>query len=72
VNLNVAVNLAPQSLQDEQLEESILTLLKSSDARSQWLTLEVTERAVMTNPARAKAILSRLHAIGVRISIDDT
>ena len=71
VNLNVAVNLAPQSLQDEQLEESILTLLKSSDALSQWLTLEVTERAVMTNPARAKAILSRLHEIGVRISIDD-
>ena len=61
----------PQSLQDEQLEESILTLLKSSDARSQWLTLEVTERAMMTNPARAKAILSRLHEIGVRISIDD-
>ena len=46
-------------------------MLKSSDALSQWLTLEVTERAVMTNPARAKAILSRLHEIGVRISIDD-
>ena len=30
---------------------------RDSDAASQWLTLEVTERAVMTNPARAKAIL---------------
>jgi EAL domain-containing protein (putative c-di-GMP-specific phosphodiesterase class I) len=35
------------------------------------LTLEITEGAVMTDPATAIAVLHRLSAAGVRLSIDD-
>jgi EAL domain-containing protein (putative c-di-GMP-specific phosphodiesterase class I) len=35
------------------------------------LRLEVTESAVMTNPTVALAILTELHGLGIRFSIDD-
>lgn len=35
------------------------------------LELEVTESALMTEPARARRLLGKLAAVGVRISIDD-
>ena len=35
------------------------------------LRLEVTETAVMANPALALATLTGLHELGVRLSIDD-
>jgi EAL domain-containing protein (putative c-di-GMP-specific phosphodiesterase class I) len=69
--LNVSVNLAPESVQDEQLVESIVTMLASADALPQWLTLEITERSAMTELARAKTNLTHLHEMGIRISIDD-
>jgi EAL domain-containing protein (putative c-di-GMP-specific phosphodiesterase class I) len=35
------------------------------------LTLEVTESAVMADPARATAVLHQLRDLGVRLSVDD-
>jgi EAL domain-containing protein (putative c-di-GMP-specific phosphodiesterase class I) len=35
------------------------------------LRLEVTESAIMTDPARAQALLARLHKLGIAIAIDD-
>jgi diguanylate cyclase (GGDEF)-like protein/PAS domain S-box-containing protein len=69
--LNVSVNLAPESVQDGQLVDSIDALLASAGALPEWLTLEITERGVMTELAKAKTILTHLHEMGVRISIDD-
>ena len=37
----------------------------------QPLTLEVTESTIMTDPARALAVLDRLRALGVALAIDD-
>ncbi len=71
LELNVAVNLAPDNLQDEALFDTIVKLLGGSDALPHWLTVEVTESAVMDDPARAKTVLTRLHELGVRIAIDD-
>jgi EAL domain-containing protein (putative c-di-GMP-specific phosphodiesterase class I) len=66
----VAVNLASDNLRDEQLTETMVRLLEAV-APPAWLTVEVTEGAVMGDPARAKAMLGRLHEMGVRIAIDD-
>jgi EAL domain-containing protein (putative c-di-GMP-specific phosphodiesterase class I) len=35
------------------------------------LTLEITETAIMADPARAKAVLSELHDAGICLSMDD-
>jgi diguanylate cyclase (GGDEF)-like protein/PAS domain S-box-containing protein len=71
LDLNVAVNLAPEDLQDGPLLKTVIDLLARSDTLAQWLTVEVTESAVMADPARMRTILTRLHDLGVQLSIDD-
>ncbi len=71
IDLDVAVNLVPDSLQDSELVSTIADLLKSSGAAPDWLTLEITESAMMSDPAHARSALKRLHAMGVKIAIDD-
>jgi diguanylate cyclase (GGDEF)-like protein/PAS domain S-box-containing protein len=71
LDLSVAVNLAADSLHDLQLDETIVGMLKRAGVSPRRLTLEVTESAMMVDPARAKEILGRIHEAGVRVSIDD-
>jgi diguanylate cyclase (GGDEF)-like protein/PAS domain S-box-containing protein len=70
-NSGVAVNLAPDNLQDPDLIDVVVDLLRRYDTPARLLTIEVTEGAMMRNPARAKAVLLDLHDMGVRIAIDD-
>ena len=39
--------------------------------KPEWITLEVTESAVMSEPTRALATLEALHKMGIHLSIDD-
>jgi diguanylate cyclase (GGDEF)-like protein/PAS domain S-box-containing protein len=71
VRVNFAVNLAASMLKDRDLVKMITAQLESSDALPEWLTLEITESAVMTDPVRARETLAQLRRIGMRISIDD-
>lgn len=71
IDLGVAVNLAPDSLQDPDLAAAVAELLARHDTPPSRLTIEVTETAMMKNPARAQAVLTAIHEMGVRISIDD-
>jgi diguanylate cyclase (GGDEF)-like protein/PAS domain S-box-containing protein len=69
--LSVAVNLSAHDLQDAQLAHWITTLLARWDLRPQWLKLELTESALMSDPAQAMQVLTELCELGVRIAIDD-
>jgi len=71
VAVNVAVNLAADALRERELVRMITAQLENSDAIPGWLTLEITESAVMTDPIQASETLAQLRSIGVRISIDD-
>jgi diguanylate cyclase (GGDEF)-like protein/PAS domain S-box-containing protein len=71
LGLEVAVNLSARSLHDPQLLERITDLLNAHEVPPRRLQLEVTESAVMTDPARAAEILGHLGALGVGVSIDD-
>jgi EAL domain-containing protein (putative c-di-GMP-specific phosphodiesterase class I) len=71
LELPVAVNLSTRNLQDQQLPEAITLLLATYGIPPAWLTLEITESAVMADPERAVAVLGRLREIGVRVAIDD-
>ncbi|MFI5914090.1 putative bifunctional diguanylate cyclase/phosphodiesterase [Dactylosporangium sp. NPDC051541] len=70
-DLPVAVNLSPRCLLDPGLVEDVTRLLAECRVPANRLRLEVTESAVMANPALATATLLRLHDLGVRLSIDD-
>ncbi|MEU0554305.1 bifunctional diguanylate cyclase/phosphodiesterase [Dactylosporangium sp. NPDC006015] len=67
----VAVNLSPRCLTDPALRDRVEGLLTEHRLPAQLLRLEVTESAVMANPALATATLRGLHRLGVRLSIDD-
>jgi diguanylate cyclase (GGDEF)-like protein/PAS domain S-box-containing protein len=70
-SLPVAVNISARSLQDTRIVEEVKQALRTNELRPDRLQVEVTESAVMTDPARAADVLSRLTSQGVTASIDD-
>ena len=69
--LPVSVNLSARNLLDQDLPSQVAALLRAHGVAPKLLTLEVTESAIMTEPARAQKVLEQLSALGIRISIDD-
>ncbi|HTN43381.1 MAG TPA: PAS domain S-box protein [Nitrospiria bacterium] len=71
IDMPVAVNLSARNLQDLQLPDQFAELFRTCDMASRSLELEITESAIMADPARAMEILKRLRALDIRFSIDD-
>jgi diguanylate cyclase (GGDEF)-like protein len=71
VNVAMSVNLSVRNLLDPQLPGRVGELLRSHGIAAARLTVEVTESATMTDPARAVRVLEALRAHGVRVSVDD-
>jgi diguanylate cyclase (GGDEF)-like protein len=69
--LSVAVNISTRCLLDPDFPEQVNELLVSEGVPPELLVLEITESAVMADPARALDALDRLHTSGVGLSIDD-
>ncbi len=69
--LHVAVNLSARLLHDPAVVDTIVDALRTAGVEPRWLEIEITESAVMVDPAGALAILTRLHALGIRLAIDD-
>jgi diguanylate cyclase (GGDEF)-like protein/PAS domain S-box-containing protein len=71
LDLRVAVNLSAQSLHDEQLAAEILEMPRKCGCAPEWLELEITESAVMADAKQALTFLTRVHAMGIGLSVDD-
>jgi diguanylate cyclase (GGDEF)-like protein/PAS domain S-box-containing protein len=69
--VGVAVNISMRNLLDPQLPESVAQILRETQARPEWLTLEITESTIMAESQRTLETLQRLRALDVRLSIDD-
>ncbi|MDH6236302.1 EAL domain-containing protein [Cryobacterium sp. CG_9.6] len=69
--LTVAVNLSASSLVDLDLPERVGAMIAARGLASSTLMVEITEDFLMSDRARAKDILTRLRAGGVRVSVDD-
>ncbi|QTE30846.1 putative bifunctional diguanylate cyclase/phosphodiesterase [Pengzhenrongella sicca] len=69
--LLVSVNLSARNLLDESLPGQVADLLAVHGVPAELLQLEVTESAIMIEPARAQRVLTALAGLGVRLSIDD-
>ena len=67
----IAVNVSTRALLDPELPRRIQNTLDTWRVDARWLHLEITESAIMTDPKSALAVLSEIHAMGVRLSIDD-
>jgi diguanylate cyclase (GGDEF)-like protein/PAS domain S-box-containing protein len=69
--LSVAVNVSPRQLATTDFAGIVGAALANSGLRPSLLCLEITESAVMADPAAATIVLERLKAIGVQLAIDD-
>ena len=69
--LSVAVNLSVRNLLDEDLPAQIAELLTAHALPAAALQLEITESMIMSDPQRALETVSRLSALGLRLSVDD-
>lgn len=66
-----SVNVAAQQLETDDFESEIAEILKETGLDPCRLELELTERALMNDTARAIGILGRLRRQGCRVSLDD-
>ena len=67
----VAVNLSARCLHDPRLPAIVSAALTRHRVPAHLLRLEITESAIMSDPARALDILRQLSDSGVRLSLDD-
>jgi diguanylate cyclase (GGDEF)-like protein len=70
-DFSMAVNLSARSLLDASLPDVVQRALSRWNVPPHLLDLEITETIIMTDPARARRVLTELADIGVTLSIDD-
>ncbi|HTY48966.1 MAG TPA: bifunctional diguanylate cyclase/phosphodiesterase [Steroidobacteraceae bacterium] len=67
----VAVNLSAPDILDPQLVDEVLAALEAHGVPARRLVLEITESAVMRDPAAAARNMQLLRLAGLRFAIDD-
>ncbi len=67
----ISVNLSPHQLADLEFPERVESLLTEIDFHPAQLILEITEGALMQDPAAAVKSLERLSRLGIRLAVDD-
>lgn len=71
LDVPVAVNVSPYNLRDPGFLDQIVSLKARAGSNMRLLQVEVTETALMDDPARSLQTLTTLQDMGVRIYIDD-
>jgi diguanylate cyclase (GGDEF)-like protein/PAS domain S-box-containing protein len=69
--LTISVNLSVKQLLQPSLASAIGNLLRDEGLAPSCLKLEITESAVMQDPAAAAEVLLQIKSLGVQLSIDD-
>ena len=67
----VSVNLTPDDLRDPELPGVVLSALQRHLLPASALCVEITEEALLIDPAATAALLERWRAEGVTVAIDD-
>jgi diguanylate cyclase (GGDEF)-like protein len=70
-DFKIAVNLSPALLTNDEIIDVVASSINIWNIEPSSLVLEVTEGAMMKNPALSMDILQKLDALGVGVSIDD-
>ena len=70
-HLGISVNLSPRVFAERDIVAHILSAMKIWDLPPQAVTMEVTETALMEDPALSLRLLEQLRAEGLNIAIDD-
>jgi EAL domain-containing protein (putative c-di-GMP-specific phosphodiesterase class I) len=71
LDIRIAVNLSARILQDSAFPPRLRALLEASGIDATALELEITESAMMLDPARALRVIQEIDLLGVQIAVDD-
>ena len=69
--INIAINISTHNLQDKNFFPNIETLLLRYQVSGDFLIFELTESAMMSDPAHAIASITAFCKLGIQFSIDD-
>jgi diguanylate cyclase (GGDEF)-like protein len=70
-DIYVAVNLSPVQVRDRAIVDLVRQALSESGVPPERLMLEITEGVLIDNPEEMLKRIADLHALGVRIALDD-
>lgn len=70
-DLYVAVNLSPLQVRDGSIVDTVRSALAESGVPPSRLMLEITEGVLIDNPEEMVRRIEDLHALGVRVALDD-
>jgi diguanylate cyclase (GGDEF)-like protein len=71
IQMKVAINLSAHDLLNPELPAQMASRLQHFQLSPSALALEVTEGAVMQDPAQVISVLTKLRAMGIELAIDD-
>jgi diguanylate cyclase (GGDEF)-like protein/PAS domain S-box-containing protein len=71
LDIAIAVNLSAKNLDDDDLPDMIAKKLEYWSVPAEDLILEITETSIISDPAKALEVLTRLDDMGITLSIDD-
>ena len=67
----VSLNVSPRHFLVHELDERLLALMQRHGVRPEQVRIEITEGALIENPARVGACIDRLRLAGVYTALDD-
>lgn len=70
-DLQIAINVSAQDLEQETLVDDVMKALNQADLSPASLCFELTERDVMNNADRAARTMQQLRELGFNLSVDD-
>jgi diguanylate cyclase (GGDEF)-like protein len=70
-HLTVSVNLSPRQVRHPSLVADVARTLRETGLDPAWVTLEITESALVEDAEETTRVLHELKAVGVQLAIDD-
>lgn len=71
IAMPLAINLSARDLEDAHLVDRITGLMTTWGGKPSWMQFELTESALMEDPACALEVLGRLSSMGFKLFVDD-
>ncbi len=69
--LKISINISARDLLDKELVPFVAAKLREYDVAPELICAELTESALMEDPAHAGETLAQLHGLGLKLSMDD-
>ncbi len=69
--LRIAVNVSTRQIVNDDLPAAVEAALRRHDCDPRWLSVEITESALLEDSSVVQRVLEALRALGVQVAIDD-